>query len=235
MCVCVVLAVSRTGGLWFGWGSELARVGAAGWWSLVDASGGVWGCGPGSPAGPGPGPVRGRMVPRGCSGRALVVAVFVWLGMFPLPAGHAWCSQSAMAAWSCGWCRCDARLAARSCRGLCGVPVPDGAGAPVVLVASTVCGRCGEWTVTSGVEVDRLEDLEVCGLCGAQVPVGAGARTLLALVAAVVRGRGLVVIAPIPRVAPAELWCQAPAAVILATAALPYVPGCGCGMSGWLA
>ena len=144
------LAVSQTGGLFCSRGSGMARVGAAGRWSRVEASGGIWGCGPGSPAGPGPGPVCGRMVPRGCSGRALVAAVFVWLGMCPLPAGDAWSSQVAVAACCCGGCRCAARLAAHSCRGLCGVPAPDGAGAPVVLVGSEVSGRRGEWAVSWG-------------------------------------------------------------------------------------
>ena len=135
--VCVGLAVGQTGGLWCWWGSGLACVGAAGWWPR----GGAGGCRPGSPAEPGPGPICWRMLARGCSGRALVVVVFVWLGMFPLPAGDAWCSRVAVAAWCCGGCRCAARLAARSCRGLYGVPAPEGAGAPVVLVASVVRGR----------------------------------------------------------------------------------------------
>ena len=165
--ICVGLAVGRTGGLWCGWGSGLACLRAACRWPRVDASGGVRGYGPGSPAGPGPGPVCGRMVPRGCSGWALVVAVFVWHGTFPLPAGDAWCFRVAVAAWCCGGCRSAARLAARSCRGLCGVPAPDGAGAPAVLVASVVCGQCGEWAVASGVEVDGLEDVETVGLRGA--------------------------------------------------------------------
>ena len=50
------------------------------------------------------------------------------------------------------------------------MPSPDGAGTPVVLVASVVCGRCGEWAVAWGVGVDGLEDVEVVGLCGALVP-----------------------------------------------------------------
>ena len=72
----------------------------------VDASGGVWGCGPGSPAGPGPGLIGGHMVRRVFSGQALAVAVFVWLGMVLLPEGEVWCSRIAVAAWCCGWCRC---------------------------------------------------------------------------------------------------------------------------------
>ena len=78
--------------------------------------GGVRGCGPVSPARPGPESVCGRMVPRNRSGRALVVAVFVWLAMVPLPAGDAGCSRVAVAAWCCGGCRFAARLAARSRR-----------------------------------------------------------------------------------------------------------------------
>ena len=77
--------VGQTGGLWYGWGSGLACVGAADWWPRVDASGGVRCCGPGSPAGPGPWLVCGRTVPRGCLGQALAVAVFVWLVWFPYP------------------------------------------------------------------------------------------------------------------------------------------------------
>ena len=184
--VCVRLAADRTGGLWCRWSSRSASVGEAGRLPRVDAWSGVWGCGLGSPAGPGPRPVCRRMVPRGCSGQALVVAVFVWLDMLPLPAGVAWCSLRAVAAFSCGGCGCAARLAARSCRWLCSVPSPDGAGAPVVLVASVICGRCGDRMVPE--EVDGPEDVEVVRLRGALVPDGAGARTLVALVAAVVRG-----------------------------------------------
>ena len=112
------------------------------------------------------------------------------------------------------------------------MPAPDGAGAPVVHVAPEVCGRCGEWTVAWGVEVDGLEDMEVVGLCGAPVPGGARARTFVALVAAVVRGRGWVVMVAVLRVEVEELWCRAPPAINLPTAALPYVPGCGGGTSG---
>ena len=102
-------------------------------------------------------------------------------------------------------------------------------------MAPVVCGQCGEWEVAWAVEEDRLEDVEVAGLRGEPVPDGAGARTLVALIAAVVRGRGWVVMVAILRVELEELWCRAPPAVILATAALPYVPGCGSGTSGWWA
>ena len=179
--VCVGLAVGRTGGLCSGWGSSPSCVGAAGRSLREDASGSVWGCGPELPAGPGPGPVCGRMVPGGYSRRALVVAVFLWLGMFPLPV--------AVAAWCCGRYRCAARLAASSCRGLCGVPAPD----------------------------------------------GAGARTLVAPDAAVVGGRGWVMMVATSWVEVEELWCRAPLAVIQVTAALMYVPSCGSRTSGWRA
>ena len=86
-----------------------------------------------------------------------------------------------------------------------------------------------------GVEVYWLEDLEVAGLRGAPVPDGGGARTLVARVAAVVRGQGWpVMVATLP-VEVEELWCWAPSAVIAATAALPYVSGCGGGSSSWWA
>ena len=199
-------SVGRTGWLWCGWGSRLACVGAASWWPRVDASGGVWGCGPGSPAGPGPGPVCGRTVPKGCSGRALAVAVFVWLGMVPLAAGDACCSRIAVAAWCCGWCHYTARLDALSCRVLSGVPAPDGAGTPAVRVESVVCGRCGEWTVAWGLELDGLEDVEVVGLCGVPALDYARARTLVAPVAAVARDRGWVVMVAVLRGEVEELW-----------------------------
>ena len=86
-----------------------------------------------------------------------------------------------------------------------------------------------------GLEVDGLEDVEVVGLCGALVSDCARARTLVALVAAVVRGQGWLVTVATLQVELEELWCWAPLAVIRATAALPYVPGCGGGTSGWWA
>ena len=70
--------------------------------------------------------------------------------------------------------------------------------------------------------------------CGAPTPDGARARTFVALVAVVARDRGgWVVMVAVLREEEEELWCQAPPAIILATAALPYVPGssggtCGC-------
>ena len=56
---CLGPSVGQIGGLWCGRGSGWACVAAA-WWAAgwrpqVDASGGVWGCGAGSPVGRGPG------------------------------------------------------------------------------------------------------------------------------------------------------------------------------------
>ena len=77
-----------------------------------------------------------------------------------------------------------------------------------------------------------LGDVEVVGLHSAPVPDGARALTFVALVATVVRDRGWVVMDAVLWVEVEELWCRAPQAVILATAALPYVPGCGGRTSG---
>ena len=173
-----------------GWACVAAAWLAAGWRPRADVSGGVWGCGAGSPVGPRPGLVCGCTVPRGCSGRVPAAAVFLGLGTVPLPARDARCSRIAVAAWCCGWCRCAARLDARSCPGLCGMPAPDGAGTPVVSGASVACGRCGELTVAWEVEVDGPEAAEAVGLCGAPTPDGARARTFVAWVAAVPRDRG---------------------------------------------
>ena len=67
-------------------------------------------------------------------------------------------------------------------------------------MASVVCGRCAERAVAWGVELDGPEDVEVVGLRGGLGPDCAGARTLVALVAAVVRGWGLVVMVATLRV-----------------------------------
>ena len=115
------------------------------------------------------------------------------------------------------------------------MPASDGAAVLVVLVASVVCGRCEEWAVAWGVEVDGLEDVEVVDLRGALVLDGAGARTLVGLVVAVVRGQGCMVMVATLRMMAEESWCQAPPALTQATAALPYVPGTGGGKSGWRA
>ena len=98
----------------------------------------------------------------------------------------------------------------------------------MVLVASVVCGHCGELVVACGVEVDGLEDVEVVGVPGALFPDGAGELTLVALVAP-----GWVVIVATLRMEEEELWCRAAPAVIRFTAALPYVPSWGGGTSGW--
>ena len=226
---CMGPSVGLTGGLWCGWGFRLACIGAAGWWPREDASGGVWGFGPGSPVGPKPGLVCGLTLPRGCSGRAPAVAVCVWLGMVYLPAGDARCSQIVLAAWWCVWCRCAFRLDARSCWGLCGVPAPYGAGTPVVRVASVACSCCVEWTVAWGAGSGGLEDVEVVGFCGAPARDGARACTFLALVAAVAHDRGWVVMVAVLRAEVEEPWGSAPPAIILAAAALPYVPPRGGG------
>ena len=164
-------------------------------------------------------------VARGLFGLVPTAAVFMGLGTTPLPAGDARCSRIALAVWCCGLCRCAARLDAPSCQGLCGAPARDGARTPVVHVLSAACCPCGELTDSWGVEVDGLEDVEAARLCGTPTPDGARARTFVALVAAVARDRGgRVVIVAVLRVEEEELWCRAPPAIILATAALPYVP-----------
>ena len=88
-------------------------------------------------------------------------------------------------------------------------------------------------------EVDELEDAEAVRLCGAPTADGARARTFVALVAAVARDfGGRVVIVAVLQVEEEELWCWARPVIILATAALPYVPGHGggtCGCSARLA
>ena len=85
------------------------------------------------------------------------------------------------------------------------------------------------------VEVDGLEDMEAVGLGGEPVPDGVGAYTLVASVAAVVRGQGWVLMVATVRLEVEELSSRAPPAVMLTTAALPYVPGCGAWTSGWWA
>ena len=77
------------------------------------------------------------------SDRVPTASVFVGLGTAPLPAGDARCPWIHVVAWCCGGCRCAARLDARSCRGLCGVPSLDGAGQFVIRVASAARCYCG--------------------------------------------------------------------------------------------
>ena len=88
-----------------------------------------------------------------------------------------------MAAWCCVGCLCAARLDARSCRGLCGVPALDGAGPPVVRVASVACCLCGSAAGVGGAEVDGSGDVE-------DVAADVRARTFVALVAVVARDWG---------------------------------------------
>ena len=230
-------SVGRFGVPWRGQGSGWACVAAAwraaSWQTHVDAPGGVWGCGAGLTVGPVAGPFYGCALPRGCSSWVPTAAVFVKLGTAPLPAGDARCSRIPVAVWCCGLCRCTAHLVARSCLGLWGAMAPDGVGTPVVHVVSAACCRCGELMDAWGVEADGLEDVEAVGLCGALTPDGARARKFVVLVAAVVRDRGgRPVMVTILRVEEEELWCWAPPASILATPALPYLPGYDGGMCG---
>ena len=141
-----------------------------------------------------------------------------------------------MAAWCCGGCRCAARFDARSCQGLCGVPALNGAEASVVRVASAARCWCGVATAVGGAEVDGPENLEDV------VANGARARTFVALVAVEARDRGgRVVMVAVLREEEDELLSRVLLPIILATAALPYTPGCGgvtCGCwarcaSGW--
>ena len=151
---------------------------------------------------PGAGSMCGCAVTGGCSGRVPTAPVFVGLGMALLPAGDARCPWILVAAWCCGWRRSAAPSDARSCRGLCGAPALDGAGASVVCVASAACCWCGA-------EVDGPEDAEAVGPCGAPTPDSARARTFVALVAAVARdqGRRLVMVVVL-REEEGELWCR---------------------------
>ena len=87
----------------------------------------------------------------------------------------------------------------------------------------------GAW----GAEVNGPEDAEAVGPWGALTSDGARARTFVAQVAAVALDRGgRVVMVAVVREEEEELWCRAPPGIILATAALPYVPGRGCATCG---
>ena len=175
----------------------------------------------------GAGILCGCAVPGGCPGWVPTAPVFVGPGRAPLLAGGAGCPRLPVAAWCCVGCRCAARLDARSCRGLCGVPTPDGAGTPVVRVASTACCWCGSAAGAGGAEVDGSGDME-------DVAADVRARTFVALVAVVARDRGggLVMVAVVLRGEYDGPSSRVPLAIILATAALPYVPGCGGGTCG---
>ena len=150
--------------------------------------GGIRGCG--LPVGLGAGSLCRCVVPGGCSGCVPTAPVFVGLGMAPLPAGDARCPWVLVAVWCCGGCRCAARLDARFCRGLCGVPALDGAGALVVGVASVERCWCGVAMGVGGAEVDGPGDLE-------DVAADLRAHIFVALVAVVApdRGRGVVMVA----------------------------------------
>ena len=116
------------------------------------------------------------------------------------------------------------------------MPALDSTGVSVVRVASAACCWCGLVTGAWGAVVDGPEDVEAVGPCGAPMPDCARARTFVALVAVVARNRGGgVVMVAVLREEEEELWCRAPPAIILATAALPYVPGRGRGTCGFLA
>ena len=109
---------------------------------------------------------------------------------------------------------------------LCGVPALDGAGASVVRVALVARCCCGVATGVGGAEVDGLGDVE-------DVAADVRARTFVALVAVVAQDRcGGVVIVAVLRDGEDEPSSRVPLAIILATAALPYVPGCGRGTCG---
>ena len=124
-----------------GWACVVAACLAAGRGPCAGATGGVRGCG--LPVGLGAGTLCGCAVPGGCPGWVPTAPVFVGPGRAPLLAGDARCPRLPVAAWCCVGCRCAARLDARSCQGLCGVPALDGAGSPVVRVASAACCWCG--------------------------------------------------------------------------------------------
>ena len=101
-------------------------------------------------------------------------------------------------------------------------------------MALAACCRCGEVTGAWGVEVDGLEDVEAVAPCGAPAPDGARARTFVALVAVVARARGgRVVMVAVLREEEEDLWCRAPPANILATAALPNRPAAAVGRAAF--
>ena len=124
-----------------GWACVVAAWLAAGRGLCAGTTGGVRGCG--LPVGLGDGTLCWCAVPGGCPGGVPTAPVFVGPGRAPLLAGDARCPWLPVATWCCVGCRCAARLDARSCQGLCGVPALDGAGPPVVRVASAACYWCG--------------------------------------------------------------------------------------------
>ena len=138
---CTGSAAGQSGVLWCGRGSGWACVAAAwlaaGRGPCAGGTGGVRGVR--LPVGLWAGSLCGCAVPGGYSGWVPTAPVFVKLGVVPIPAGDARCPLSPVVVWCCVGCRCAARLDARSCRGLCGVPALDDAGSPVVRVASLAC------------------------------------------------------------------------------------------------
>ena len=178
-------AAGRSGAPWCGRGSGPACVVAAwlaaGSGPCAGATGGVRGCG--LLVGLGAGTLCGRAVPGGCPGWAPTAPVFVKQGRAPLVAGDDRGPRLPVAAWCCVGCRCAAPLDARSCRGVCGAPALDGAGPPVVRVASAACCWCGSAAGVGGAEVDGSGDVE-------DVADNVRARTFVALVAVVARDRG---------------------------------------------
>ena len=97
-------------------------------------------------------------------------------------------------------------------------------------MASAARCWCGVATGVGGAEVDGPEDVEDVAADGAR------ARTFVALNAVVARDRGgMVVMVAVLREEEGEPSSRLPLAIILATAALPYVPGCGGGTCGCLA
>ena len=189
-------AAGRSGAPWCGRGSGWACVVAA-WLAAcrgpcAGATGGVRGCG--LPVGLGAGTLYGCAVPGGCPGWVPTAPLFVGPGRAPLLAGDARCPRLPVAAWCRVGCRCAARLDARSCPGLRGVPAPDGAGPPVVRLASAACCWCGPAAGAGGAEVDGSGDVE-------DVAADVRARMFVALVAVVARdrGRGVVMVAVVLR------------------------------------
>ena len=150
--VCAGSTAGRSSVPWCGRGSGWACFAAAwlaaGRGPCAGARDGVRGCA--LPVGLWAGSLCWCAVPGGCSGWVPTAPVIVGLGVVPLPAGDARCPLSPLVVCCCVGCRCAARLDARSCWGLCGVPALDGAGSPVVCTASVACCWCGAATGVGG-------------------------------------------------------------------------------------
>ena len=124
------------------------------------------------------------------------------------------CTLLSAALWRAGprWCQ--------SACSLCGV----GGVAPVCRVGGCVGGGGGCAGGPGGRWASWRAGPQWCRSAYTCSPgCGSGAR------------RGWAVMSATFRVGVEELWCWAPLALIRATAALPYVPGCGSGTSGWRA